>query len=503
MSDAKDILESILNDEKLLKSRAFRDKVYSDEPILKTASQLKKPKTPEKIKAMKAMAYTPEAYWKTSAWLFYKQGKFMEDFEDVYEYNEDFVRYYPAYRDFTIEQLRGFFSWRSKVRRGQFPDTPLPYVYLLAYEIINGIGVKKPEDGIFMLKNLSDHYGTRFPGVKKYLGKWMLHYAVYNELPAEMAESEENDNDSALITLLHWEDKADNELFPALVRLSSYAIEESGFYMQYPEDFREAACRCWRMLAEIYRSKRKNSLFVNWFGKPRESQVVLFDSAIFYNRKTDCDRKYIINEINEYERRNGQWFCCKFQENRGRSIKLGAFMKALDGAMRKNYNYKYKLKVGEIAKVQLEIIRSVLETIRQEKEKEKVKKIEIDVSLLSGIRRSSDITRDKLIVDEEELAEIYQQEEPVQEQAEQLPEPENSTPLDRNELMFLRSLLNGEDSRCAAKNAGILPSILADSINEKLFDIFGDTVIAFNGDDPELIGDYIDELNEMLKGAGT
>ncbi len=86
MSDVKDILNSILTDEKLLNSRAFRDKVYSDEPIIKRASQIKTPDTPQKIKDMKAIAYTPEAYWKTSAWLFYNQGKFMEDFSDVYEY---------------------------------------------------------------------------------------------------------------------------------------------------------------------------------------------------------------------------------------------------------------------------------------------------------------------------------------------------------------------------------------------------------------------------------
>ena len=41
-------------------------------------------------------------------------------------------------------------------------------------------------------------------------------------------------------------------------------------------------------------------------------------------------------------------------------------------------------------------------------------------------------------------------------------------------------------------------SILADSINEKLFDLFGDTVIDFSADSPELIEDYTDELREMF-----
>ena len=128
MSDAKEILHQILNDEKLLNSRAFRDKVYTDEPIIRTASQIPRPRTPEKIKEMKGLAFTPEAYWKTSAWLFYTQGKFMEDFEDVYDFKEDFVKYFPSYRDMTIEQLRGYFSWRTKVRKGNIEKATATFV---------------------------------------------------------------------------------------------------------------------------------------------------------------------------------------------------------------------------------------------------------------------------------------------------------------------------------------------------------------------------------------
>ena len=58
MSDTKEILHQILNDEKLLNSRAFRDRVYTDEPIIRTAAQLKKPETPERIKEMKGTYYS-------------------------------------------------------------------------------------------------------------------------------------------------------------------------------------------------------------------------------------------------------------------------------------------------------------------------------------------------------------------------------------------------------------------------------------------------------------
>ena len=41
-------------------------------------------------------------------------------------------------------------------------------------------------------------------------------------------------------------------------------------------------------------------------------------------------------------------------------------------------------------------------------------------------------------------------------------------------------------------------SVLVDHINETLFDDFGDTVILFDGDQPELIEDYVEELRALL-----
>ena len=43
-----------------------------------------------------------------------------------------------------------------------------------------------------------------------------------------------------------------------------------------------------------------------------------------------------------------------------------------------------------------------------------------------------------------------------------------------------------------------MPSLLADAINEKLFDLFGDTVLAFDGDTPEPVEDYIEELKGIV-----
>ena len=45
---------------------------------------------------------------------------------------------------------------------------------------------------------------------------------------------------------------------------------------------------------------------------------------------------------------------------------------------------------------------------------------------------------------------------------------------------------------------GLLLSVLVDSINDKLFEAFGDTVLQYDSS-PDVIEDYAEELKEMVK----
>ena len=168
-------------------------------------------------------------------------------------------------------------------------------------------------------------------------------------------------------------------------------------------------------------------------------------------------------------------------------------MKMLDHLMRERYDFRYKLRPAEVSKSFSAIIKKELDRIDEEKMRHQAMNIEIDLSKLESIRSAADITRDKLIVEEEE--EVV----PEIESAElELPENNTDSPLSVGETLFLKALLNGGDWASAAKNSGEMPSILADSINEKLFDLIGDTVIDMSNDTPELIEDYIDELQGFV-----
>ena len=76
--------------------------------------------------------------------------------------------------------------------------------------------------------------------------------------------------------------------------------------------------------------------------------------------------------------------------------------------------------------------------------------------------------------------------------------PENSFGLNELECRFLRCLLNGESCGELLKSAGAMASVLVDSINEKLLDHFGDTAVAYDGETPEPLEDYVDELKGIV-----
>ena len=498
MSDSKEILNMILHDEKLLNSRAFRDRIYTDEPILRPASQLRSPSTPEKIKEMKGLAFTPEAYWKTSAWLFYTQGKFMEDYEDNFTFDQNFVKYYPSYRELSTEQLRGYFSWRTDVQRGNIKTAPSPFVFIYLYELVNCIGSDDPKECFIRMKNFCDSYRNIDETILKYTDVWLADMIVYYGLDAALAD-ELNDikYDKILLTLINWDKYSNDELFEAINFLSTYQLNKSLYYSVAYDGFRTVLVRSFISISEFFRDKRKNSLIDKLFGNIVECSYNMFASAIFYDRQPMRSCEYSLNDIHTFTCTNGKWKCRKYFGNRGRNGHLGDLVKAVDSLMREKADFKHKISFTGVSKSSVKLIQAEIDRFYEEKRRKEAIKIEIDLSKLVDIRRSADIIRERLIVDEEEVKDIRRQEETACAENAAV-ESCCNFPLDADEICFIKAMLYNGNIAKAAKSCGKMVSILADSVNEKLFDCFGDTVIDFTGDIPILIDDYTEELMKMI-----
>ena len=168
---------------------------------------------------------------------------------------------------------------------------------------------------------------------------------------------------------------------------------------------------------------------------------------------------------------------------------------------------------------------AVLEADRAAVEEAKKPKITIDLSGLDKIRRDAQITRDSLLTEEEmqeqagsEMPEMQLPEAPEQQLSES-PQPmvELEAPLVYNaadsatievpslddvHAQILAALMHGRSVSELIRSNYLMPAVVADTINEALFDEIGDNVLECDGDDLMLVEDYREELTIILNGEG-
>ena len=523
--DVKKLIETIMSN--VMQKTAFQDKVYKDEPILLTASQMDN-YLPDEIREMKKLAADRFMRGDTNEYTFYRQAKLMENYQDDYNYRGEFFSYFPTYTSMSDIHLRGYFSWRTKVRKGDIRKTSLSFAFVYMYELIHLIGSEFPEEGFYKFRDFCNAYGEIDPKITRYAKIWLADFAVYYGLDKSLIEEYiYTDFDTRLSVLDDYDSHSEEELFDAVCAVSSYNIQNSKLWQKHPDDIKTVVCEVFRQLSVYNLKNRKKSLCERLFGTKMEMSYHIFESAVFYDHKRHTDYTYEINDSYKYSCRDGKWYCEKYYGSRGKNKWLGDVIKSVDSIMRQKLDFGHPIACPCDTKWILAIINKAIDDLTELKKKNAAPVIEIDVSKLAGIRKAADITRDKLMT-EEERGEIPEMAVPVQEhddyeeislfdekyeffrnsaetvetfRTSEAPEvpvreaspAENDSPLDENELAFMRSLLYGETF-----NSKIMPSLLADSINEKLYDVFGDIVIDFSGDIPGIIEDYADELKGMI-----
>lgn len=483
------LISEVLSDKKLNKSSNFdRERTYKDEPIIATANRISG-YVPSRIIEMRKLADTLNMSMEE---IFYRQAQFMSDYTDDCPYHGEIVRYFPTYYNMNDAQLRGYFTWRTKLRTGIVEPAPLSFAFLHIYELLMLVGLNAPTEGYKRLNELSASFSELFPQTIPYLEQWKKDFVVYYGLDRELYV--DSSKDEQLITLLHFRERSESEVFSAACALSSYNAELSKFCEKYRADMEKAFYRVFCALSDYFEKNRKKGIIERIFGTRISCIYPMFSKAVFYSGTKHEDCEYSVNEIHSYTCRSGIWSCRKYYGIGSRSRELGAFMKTAESLLRAEFDYR-PLKPEIKAKGILAVIKKETERYAAEKKRSEKPVITLDLSSLGEIRRSADLTRDKLIIDEEEYEAVCDEVsvKPHTETAE-----ENMLGLSGAEADFLHALLFGEPyTEILHKNA-TTALLLSDGINEKLFDIFGDTVIDFTGDVPELVEDYIEELKERI-----
>ena len=434
--DVKTLIERIMAEARTHQSARFSNKIYADEPILKTGRQMQNflPDQYRKMREISRWQDDPKGgagRWLSEAELFYRQGLLMADFEDDCPYNGTFKSYFPTYNAMSDRQLRGYFTWRAQVRRKKVEETSTSFAFLYLYELICGIGVDNPLDGFRKIKAFWESYRAYEPGIDRFARVWLQDYAVFHGLdPKLLSDSKTVLFDKALIELrraardieplptpatpatkrrksseptlpLPPDEAREERLMAAINALSTYNLGNSRINHAHHRDLRHVACAVYVRMARYYDTHRKSGIVASLFGEETAMPYTMFASAVFFAPERHKDCEYRLDPIHIYRCQNGFWECMRIHGSRQKSSKLGEMMRACDQRLRLALDPAHPLKEEKVPKYLAKIIDDEIVAWLSWDAAHQPVKIDIDLSQLGHIRNAAAQTREALLIDEE------------------------------------------------------------------------------------------------------
>lgn len=475
----------------------FRNTVFKDE-VIRPRPAPRPERLPSLLRAARSLESRAMQYWQSRSAVFLQQAKLLVNYEDDYDFSGRVQYYYPTYQSLSDQELRGYFAWRTKLRQGEVIETSLSFAFLYIYELINQIGAADPMDGYGKLRDFRAAYGQIDNAILPYLDQWLVDYVIYYGLDAELlAGSSQVLFDRSIAALEQVGTEKPDQIIAAVKQLAPKWLGRSKFYADHGEDMDAVIVRVLRRMTDHYAARCKKSLVEQYFGSPSRYQARPFEAAVFCDPLKRRNYEYAVDERCICHCENGVWSVDKYAVTPGAGAKLDALIKTIDAEMRQALGDRHPVKSELDTKWILRIVREEIQGLLAEKQAAEEKKIVIDYAQLTRIRRDASITQEKLIVEEE--ADGPEEPAPPEDGQARISTPgeppQADTPLAPAEYRLLQCLLYGGDTGWVRESGQIL-SVLTDSINEKLYDTFGDTVL---DEGPQVIEDYMEDLKEMVR----
>ena len=506
---------------------------------------------PEQIRRMKNLYQYGNGSFKQICKNFYVQGKFMENYEDNVPWKGEISTYYwSTYHNLSLAQLRGYFTWRTELRKGNYQKHCETFVSMYLYELLNGIGTKSVEDSLRKMEEFETGYidsgfGDKY--LRDMLHRWMLEFAVLKGLAPDItrkyADSDMLEKDAA-VEILHYPEKFNaQEVFNALCVFGGKKTAESKLIQERGTEAITLFAAVWRLASVQYQEDGKK-LFQLCFGRRRAQDWHPLEYTLYYdNSKKRKSVAYELNPSRSYLFKEGAWYVVTYQSYYFNRKIIADFLHETDRRLRLYLKTGHPLKERKEAAWAVSYIEAVIAADAQAKIEAARPKISIDFSGLDKIRKDALETQDSLLTEEETMgspeAASKQTEnskhtgtpeyagDAIQDAA-SIPIPAAipstasmpsaatlsgsafgasgssgvSVPLDDSldgmQIQLLRMLLRREPVQELIAAQHGMPSVIADAINEALFDLIGDTVVECDGKTITLVEDYRDNIIEIL-----
>lgn len=493
---------------------------------------------PDRIQSMLALYEFGDGSFRQKSLNFIRQGKYMEDYEDNASWYGNLMTCFPVYHDLNVRQLRGYFTWRTQIRKGSFTRTCTAFVYLYIYELLNGIGTDSAADSLQKLLEFRDGYIETGMGditMKGNLRRWLFEFAVthlfHEETAMRFVEKGILERDHAIAVLRDPGKYDDEEVFQAIRR---FASSKTAFSSVLAKD----RSRGVRLFAEIWRHiasrnaqpidsplPEDTTIFTLCFGNEESRPWHPLANAVYIDVNGAEDISFQLDECRTYFRHEGKWQVESYNSLSGSRIAFMSLLHSADRRLRSMVKSGHYLHHKDGDDWAMPYIDKALEEIRAEEAEAARPKITIDLSGLDRIREDAGITRDSLLTEEEmdlsetqygpedynggdekdacdyELTETNTMPAGSEHEDDSYEQP---LPCGLSEIQtaVLRELLAGRSADDLISENHLMTSVVADSINEILFDEIGDNVIECTDDGLAIVEDYIDEVDALAGGIG-
>lgn len=451
-----------------------RPAFFKDSDFDRLLAEKGKPVIPEGIRQMQE-AYDYLAVPRRES-NFYRQGMLMADYEDDFAQMVPINKQRPVYHDLTVDQLRSYFSWRTKFRQGKYKPAPAAYVYLLASELVCQIGVKGKADGLRQLRLLFAKCAEQKDISTGWQQKHILqNYLVYYGFPLEEIRQEFEDE---------------------LMRGEVYH----------------------NLLSQVWQKVRLNpyQLLKLLVGEKTTLPVEMFADTVFFSLDPVKEAEIILAPGLVYRCQGGQWSNEVYWPSSRQRQLLANFMHEFDRLSRQAFKQGRALKEKELPPAFKQAIVQGIADYQETLAERARPKVKINLASLDQIRADAAETKESLLTEEErqlEAEEAERAEKNSIEKSKQVPESSDAEEkmakaidesaasdlgLDENEEQLLLALFSGQPYQDFLRRRHLLLSVVVDQINEKIFDEIGDAVIDCDGQKAEIVEDYRSDLADLL-----
>jgi len=516
------------DDTRTLQTAALRDNTNRMQKAAADQDPSKSPKAkkyvPEQIRRMRNLYQHGDGSFRQQRKNFYVQGKFMENYEDNAPWDGEIYEYWPSYYKLSLAQLRGYFTWRTELRKGNYRKHCDSFVLMYLSELVNEIGTTSAEESFLKIQEFEKNYidaGLCSGYIQYNIQQWMFEFAVVNGLAPEIAcryaDREMLERDAGIEILHNPKAYSDQEVFDALCIFAGEQTAKSKLIQLHGAEAISLFAAMWRLIQAQYRRNGKD-IFRICFGRRGAHSWYPLNGTLYYEKQKREEITYELNSSRFYRFKRGEWRECGYQMFYFDKRLLTGLLKETDRRLRLYLKTGHPLKERKEAAWAVPYIEAVIEADRQAKIKAARPKITIDFSGLDKIRQDALETQDSLLTEEENPAAAVDNALCKNSDASMPPEsavptePSStdirdstsipsgiSLPLDDMQMQLLRMLLRGEPVQELIAAQHGMPSVIADAINEALFDLIGDTVVECDGETITIIEDYREDIINILK----